>query len=240
MFRKKTNLKNFTLATSMALALTAGLFTAEPASAVPITGAYVDDIRADVVPNQAVTHELGDIVIFPLNEAIQYGVTATTTYVAVPDDLNLNDWKVTMINNSGVAWQDLFFVVDVGGVVGNADGTLEDSVGASGVFTDAFRIDSTVTGGANNPNLVFESGIADDIFSPGEQWEFIVTNFTAGAGFVPPNFISPGQFAGSSPYSVGVVGNASIVANQVPEPSSLALAGLGMAALLRRRQRRVQ
>jgi hypothetical protein len=160
--------------------------------AVPITGVYNEDPRCDIVPSQTLTHELGEQQFFPVNESIAVQVSHATFTVCVPDDGIANDWIIQMTNTSGVAWQNLFFVADLGLTIGNADGNMIDVVGAPGVVTDAFRIDGTVTPGVNN-NLLGESGAVDEIFSPGETWRFTVSNYFDPAGTAPaPMFRNPG------------------------------------------------
>ena len=73
---------------------------------------------------------------------------------------------------------------------------------------------------------------ADEILEVGESWEFYITNFS---GLGPPVFASVGKFSGSSAVGFDTVSNASILARQVPEPSSLMLLGLAGALLLRKR-----
>lgn len=215
----------------------ASLVGASTSMAVPVTSSYVEDARCDAIPSQTLTHELGDAAIFPLNESIIYSTSAANTTVCVPDDLITNDWIVQMTNTSGVAWQNLFFVCDKNTQVGNADGNMFDVINAPLGPTDAFRIDGTVTLGLNN-NLLGESGVVDEIFSPGETWRFNVSNFmalnTAGV-FTPPVFVTPGIFAGSSTFNVNP-GNASILATPVvPEPATVGIIVLGLGGLLLRR-----
>jgi hypothetical protein len=206
------------------------------ASARPAGGQYVEDPRCDVLANQLLTNELGDVAMFPAVEAIAYHDHRASFFTGVPDDGIANDWTVHITNVSGQAWTNLCFVADLGATIGNADGRVEDTLGAPGVFTDAFGVDST---GVNAP-LYHENMVADGIFQPGEEWEFAVTNFGTGQTSTPPVIISPGVFAGSSPLGAmgGLTsGNASLLAVPVPEPSHLAVLGLATAALLIRRRR---
>lgn len=55
-----------------------------------------------------------------------------------------------IINVSGQAWQDLFFVADLRLSIGNADGSAHDTAPLPGAIIDAFRIDGTVTLGLND------------------------------------------------------------------------------------------
>jgi hypothetical protein len=221
---------------AMTAAATTLLLATNAANAVPISGQYLEDARCDNIPSQHLTHELGQNGIFPINEALEINFQATQQTVCVPQDGLPNDWNVQIRNVSPIAWQDLFFVVDLGTTFGNADGSIFDAIGAPGVITDAMRIDGTVTLGVNN-NLFFESGPVDEILQPGEIWRFNVSNFmnaTAVGGFQPPIFVTPGIFAGSSPFGT-TNGNASILANPVPEPGVMSLLIGGAAAMLLRR-----
>ena len=228
-----TTLRNRILATTSASLL--AWCTAPTASAVPISGLYIEDARCDVLPNLNLSHELGDAAIFPPNEAILVSVSKTNTVVCVPNDGIANDWVIQITNVSGQAWQDLYFVANANNMVGNSDGTVLDLTNAAIPPSDAFRIDGTVTAGVNS-SLV-ESGASDEIFSPGETWRFMVSNFQHPSGVSPtPAFLSPGLFAGSA--SVTTADQASILANPVPEPATLGmLAVIGAGMLLRRRRR---
>ena len=214
----------------LALVLTAG-----PAAAVPVTAGYIDDpTTCDSHAPITLGHELGDVATFPLDEAL----AITVTQAAIPshfscagDDGIPNEWIVRMTNLSAFDYTDLFFVADVGASIGNVDGFISDLLLPGSSPGQAFRIDGTVTVGTNNP-LLFESGPIDEVLQSGETWEFTVTNFLP---FTAPVFESPGGFAASSSPDL-LVSNASIVANVVPEPASLALIGAGgvMCGLRRR------
>lgn len=203
------------------------------AQAVPVVGQYQEDARCDTLPNQALADELGQVTFFPLNEAVEVATQATSQNVCAQPDGLANDWNVQIRNLTGVAWKDLFLVVDAGATLGNSDGMIRDAVGAPTIFADAMRIDSL---GINN-NLFFESGPVNNIFDVGEVWRFNVSNFnnaTAAGGFQPPIFVTPGKFAGSSPLGT-TNGNASILATPVPEPATASmLLGAAAALLLRR------
>ena len=204
------------------------------AMAVPVNGLYIEDSRCDVVAGKSLTHELGDQSTFPTNEALKIVVSQTSAVICVANDGIANDWVVQMTNVSGQAWNNLFFVANSNINVGNADGSVVD-FGNAAILSDAFRIDGTVTPGSNN-SLV-ESGVADEIFSPGETWRFLVTNFQHPSGVSPvPGFYSPGAFAGTT--SVTTPDTASILATPyVPEPSGMAMLGIAAGSLLLRRRR---
>jgi len=212
------------------------LFAPGLGRAFPVNGQYSEDARCDVHPNQSVSHEIGETLLFPIDERILVVSSAIPAYACVADDGAPNDFFVQMTNLSPYAYTDLFFVADSGILIGNADGSMEDLLGAPGVLADAFKIDGTVTLGVNN-TLQQESGIVNEIFEPGETWRFLVTNVLFPAN-VPPLLVfdSVGGFAGSSlgfPPST-----ASIVGTQiVPEPSSLILLAGGLSALAAARRR---
>ena len=223
----------------LSLAAASSLMAAQFSYAVPITGVYIDDARCDPIVNQTLTHELGEKQFFPINESFTTVVSPATFTVCVPDDGIANDWIVQITNTSNQAWQNLFFVADLGLTIGNADGNMIDPVLAPGVTVDAFRIDGTATI-ANNNNLLNESGVPDEIFAPGESWRFTVSNYADPAGTAPsPMFVIPGKFAGSEPYLVPPLSTASILATPVPEPSTIFAIVLPAAAfLMGRRPRR--
>lgn len=224
--------RNHLLASAVASVLAAG----SSALAVPVNGFYVDDARLDNPPNQSLSHELGEVNFFPINEALQIFVSPTTTYI-VPDDGIANDWVVQIINISGIPWQDLFFVADLGLSIGNADGSAYDTAPLPGAIIDAFRIDGTVTPGVNN-NLLNESGVVDEILSPGESWRFLVTNYFDPAGTSPqPVFRIPGAFANTEPFPNSIGSTANILANPVPEPGAFVALALGAGLGLLRRRR---
>jgi hypothetical protein len=223
-----------TAAATTLLSLTA----ANTSRAVPVTGVYFEDARCDVIPQQTLSHELGEGGFFPINESFKVNsVSAATFTVCVPDDNQANDWIVDILNTSGTAWTNVFFVADDQMFVGNADGTMFDPAGPPGIApTDAFRIDSF----GINPNLLGESMVNDGIFAPGESWRFNVSNFFHASGAaLPPIFQRPGIFANSETVNAAIPGTASILAIPIPEPSTIgALTVAACAILMQRRPRR--
>lgn len=226
----------------LAVLVAAVCSTASTAWAVPVVAQYQD--LTPICDNHGpkiLKHELGDGTVFPIDEAFLVTVTPLPVpfpVTCVADDLITNDYIVRILNQSSKSYQDLFFVVDEGPgwSVGNHDGLINDVNLAGSPATEAFRIDGTVTLGSNNA-LISESGTVNEIFEPGEVWEFAVINFNAfdiNGTLLPPIFDSVGAFAGSSagyPNST-----ASIVANLVPEPAGICLLANALAVVFATRR----
>jgi hypothetical protein len=201
--------------------------------ATPVSGRFVNDARGDAIADQLLGREIGDVAMFPAIDAIAYHTHHYNQTIGIADDGVQNDWSVHITNVSGQSWINLYFVADLGVTIGNSDGKMEDQIGASGVFTDAFRIDASGT----NANLLSESKTQDGILEPGEDWLFAVSNFGTGINQIPPTLITPGIFAGSSTPGL-TSGNASILATPAPEPTALGVVALITSALLRRPRHR--
>ena len=212
-----------------------GTTTTSIVNANPVAGQFTNDVRGDAISDLMLTREIGDAQLFPIGDSIVYHDHRAFGTVGVADDGIANDWLVHISNVSGQAFADLFFVADAGAAIGNADGTVIDTIGAPGVQTDAFRIDAQ---GAN-ANLLTESMARDGILQPGEEWEFVVSNFNTGVNSFPPAINSPGVFSGSSPMQTFGGTNSSILGVTVPEPSTLSIVALMGLASLRRRRRRI-
>lgn len=209
--------------TILAVALLAGL-----AGANPVAGEYTDVNHCDNHGFRYAVEELGEGVLFPQNELIQTTWNFTNlTACPMSDDPNVPNVLVDMRNLTGLYWQDLFYVADPETSFSNFDG-MAMSYAAPGVITPAFRIDPF----GMNKNLVSETMTADNIFEPGEAWQFIIQDYSNAAG-LPPSFGSL-DFSGAS--SGDPISSGSIVQFPVPTPGSLALLGLGGLATLRRRR----
>ncbi len=225
----RTNRKRCRRITPALIALVlAAMLPALPAAAMPVQGQFINDTtHCDNPPDTALSDELGDAAVFPINEQLVITVSLVAKTVCVPDDGLPNEYDVRMVNIGTITWKDVFFVVDAGVnfALGNYDGWVQDLNNPG--FTEAFRIDAL---GSNN-NLYFETKTSDGLLEPGEAWSFYITNFNAAGG---PRFDSVGQFSVSSAW--GSQSNASILANPVPEPATMALLGLGGLSALRRRR----
>ncbi len=214
-------MKNSIQLTLLTVYLTFSLAAA--VSAVPINGLFIPDMThcdGPNLPQDQLTHELGDgpaATPFPIDERVLVSVTPLPAPFpsCEPDDGIANDWLIRMTNVGPKSWQDLYFVADdIGFVVGNYDGVMQDLSNPGVAPSQAFRIDGTVTPGVNNP-LLLETGVADEVFASGETWDFFVVNFTGGI----PSFGSVASFGfGSLPNQFST---ASILANPVPEPCGI-------------------
>ncbi len=198
--------------------------------AVPMTGVFVPDPLHCDGPNltdYTLTHELGDGPAanpFPIDERISVTVTPSsdpTLFQCEGDDGIANDYIVRMQNVSPKTWMDLYFVTDeFGSILGQYDGFMLNPAFPNDPSTPAFRIDGTITPGVHNP-LRSESVIPDELFTPGEIWEFGIVNFNGGT----PSFGSIGFGASGLPNPDS---NVSILANPAPIPEPAA----GMLAII--------
>jgi len=196
------------------------LAVAQPAMAVPVA-LEVEDVPFNcdplVFPIEA--HELGIPPFFPPGgpfpdeEAISSSSGIELFPVCPPSDMpGVLEELVTMTNLTTIDWVDVHFVADTVGVLTNFDGVINGG--------EAFRIDTV---GINTP-LVGESIAFNDIFEAGETWEFIVQDW---AGASPILFTS----IGVGFFSAGIASDASIVANPIPEPTTLLLFGTGLVGV---------
>lgn len=193
----------------------------QPVFAVPISlqvGPNTPFCDSVVVPNDM--HELGLVGIFPANESILAVVTQTElSPCPAMDDPLLPNWRISIRNNTGTPWTDLFFVEAGPATHSNPDDKQINVAKAS-------RIDAV----GNNQPLVLETLNVDGIFEVNEVWNFIVQDY----GYLPV-FQQPGNF--STPGLVGVMDpQDSIVARQIPEPGTalLIVAGIGLLIACRR------
>jgi hypothetical protein len=220
------------------LALT--LILASDALANPIT-ATMNPAGCDAV-KLVLTEELGRGASnpygppgpFPIGEEIRLQTAASG---GTDCGITQSGIIVTLTNLSANSYEDLVFVAADGVALLNADGSI-----LAGRPLHALRIDRT---GINRP-LLSESMSPDEVFQPGEIWQFLV--------------ISPGYSAIASSVGPGLGGNTlgigsadvppipyhgnrdfSILANlSVPEPGAALLLASGLAVGTIRGRRRTR
>ncbi|VGO15360.1 hypothetical protein PDESU_03943 [Pontiella desulfatans] len=199
------------------------------ALAVPVPAQIWDSARQDPLEDLPGWHELG--IGFPADEAI-FATDVPDLYIPCPADYEGGqNYRITIQNLSPNHWTDLHYVADPQTTFSNDDGEAQDLTVPG--WTLAFRIDSV---GLNQP-LVFESMTQDNIFEPGEVWEFVVQDYNNTLGLAPSLLDSWDGFGqGRISYASdgGPPSSASIIA--IPEPSTLAFMGVaGAIALFIRR-----
>lgn len=236
---------------STILALAAG-----QSSAFPVQGEYRDTPECDDYPTHILFDELGTGPSFQQefpNEYITADHTLTTQQACpmhVPDGDPFNDFAVSATNLTGrplplnfiggpdAPLERLFFITDVvedqpggGGAipVGNQDGIAQD-FSAGGLFGEAFVIDEV----GGHKSLVFQSLAFDNLWDVGETIEFIVNDFGAPFAGLAPDLSSTG-FAGASGF-ISPSTASLVIGVPIPEPATLAMLGVGVAVVARRRR----
>jgi hypothetical protein len=211
------------------------LFASTTVLAVPTQVIYTDGPQDPLfVPLDV--HELGTGADFPQNELIFATDTLTNETVcfdpATPDDLAVPNTLVSMRNLTGIYWAEVWYVADWDETThSNYDGWVD---GMTGLLPGtAFRIDDKLNNpGIHNP-LVFESLTPDGIFEPGETWDFVIQDYSNALG--KPASLLGSIGVPSAPFATDP-SSGSIIAVPVPEPTTIALLGLGGLLLRRKRK----
>ena len=166
-------------------------------------------------------HELGTAPAFPIDERISSSYVDTTIQTCLEppnppgvfDNPAILNPLVSITNLTGTSWTNLYYVADSPETtIANYDGLINGAL--------AFRIDYA----GINVTLRSESILADEIFAPGETWEFLIIDYVNSRGLPPSALGSLGVPSLGDDLSSG-----SIVS--VPEPATLALIALGFAGI---------
>jgi hypothetical protein len=227
---------NRNLTTSLIVAATSIIVTSQ-VYAVPTQMVHIDTPLCDTLFIPDSVHELGDVGVFPANEALFATDLGPIPISACPnsDDPTVLNAFVDIRNLSGIAWEEVWYVADAETTLSNYDGEANEF--GFPPLQEAFRIDNDVSdpGGVNHA-LIFESMTPDGIWEINETWQFIIQDYTNLSGLSAADINSIG--VGDNSPNVGIKDSSgSIIAvTQVPEPASLTMLGIGaVAAGIRRR-----
>ena len=185
--------------------------------------------------------EIGDILVFPPDEALEAVTTVSSLTVCPGDDPAMDNALVRITNFTGRDLTEVWYVANNETRISNVDGYANDLLFAASIITDneTFRIDSDFSdpGGTHHP-LIAESGIPNDIWEAGETWEFILQDYGNALNIAADRIDSIGV-GDASMALVGVVGSSgSIIAIPIPEPGSALLALFGCVGLTMLNRRR--
>lgn len=194
----------------------------------PVNVITYPDPRQDTWVLDGEYEELG--INFPADELILAQEVAWEGHDPCPTDWQGAIWpnaQVQIVNLTGKAWAELYYVADPETFLTNVDELVDDANAPTGMGTLSFQIDW----GGNNTPLVFESMNQDGIFEVGEIWEFVIQEYNNTLGL---SAAALGSFGVSYASQGDPISSGSIVA--IPEPSVVALLGISALGLFIRRR----
>ena len=211
-----------------------------PALAVPKQVVHVNTPDCDPLFIPTDVHEIGNFVEFPPDEALDATIIGPAPIIPCPlnnDDL-LPDILVDIRNMTGKVWQEVWYVADDETTITNFDGEANE-VGFP-PLQEAFRIDNIISdpGGSHHP-LVSESMTPDGIWEIGESWQFVLQDYSNILNLPADAITSIGVGSASGTPATGIIDSSgSIIAVEIPEPTTLLLGSLAITGLLIRRTTR--
>ncbi len=195
------------------------------AAGAPVTVTSCDTPSQDPLILYYMAEELG--TGFPADELISASWQATSYRPCLqnPDDPNIANVEVTIVNLTKRTFYELVYVADPETSLSNDDGTVNCEL--------AFNIDNL---GLNTP-LVYEDN-PNLAFEPNETWKFVIQDYTNSLGLAPSLF---GSYSAGPPVA-GLVGSQSggdtvSSGSIIPEPATVTLLVVGALAAMRRRKR---
>ena len=207
------------------LLLTAGQANALWTTVVAVNGDACDPLglTTDSPDIGTTVDELGTSAGFAVADEGITAFSSQTEDIACPSNFSQTGKQIllSITNLTTRTFSDLWYVSDPETSLTNADGTINSN--------SAFKIDGTVTINQNNP-LIFESISADELFTPGETWTFIIDGYSNAVSVLPSELGSVGVGFDSADPGTIPLSTGSIV-TLVPEPSAALLMGLGLAGL---------
>ena len=219
------------IATTLAAAVLS--VVSSQAYAVPTQMFHIDTPQCDPLFIPDNVHEIGDVAVFPSNEALFSTNLGQTSFSACPlsDDGVVPNVVVDIRNLSGIVWEEVWYVADAETTISNYDG--EANGAPFSPIQEAFRIDYDISdpGGVNHA-LIFESNTPDGIWEIGESWQFILQDYSNLSGLSASAINSIGVGNASPNFGINDSSGSIIAVTKVPEPASLALLTIGAATLM--------
>jgi len=223
------------LARIFAIALAVMFVAASQLYAVPTQVVHQDAPICDPLFIPDNVDEIGSVVFFPPDEALDHFSTTVQQPVCLPtDDPTMPDALVGIANLTGRDLTEVWYIANNETRISNVDGFANDAAYslADAGDNETFRIDNDISdpGGSHHP-LVFESGPVDGIWNAGETWHFILQDYGNLFGLPADALVSIGV-ADASSLAGTIPSSGSIIAiPAIPEPTSATLVLLGMSVV---------